>query len=99
MLVVCSGSGPREAIMAEAEGRGPLWLPEARYLGHTTTSKNWLTGYIELFINWLLGLTWTPGVSQTIIVFIGHYRYYQAIMGCPYSHIVYRPAWSCRPLL
>ena len=37
-----------------------LWLPEGQYLGQTT---------INLFNNWHVGLTLTPGFNQTIMDF------------------------------
>ena len=63
--------GLRAAIMAQG-----LYLPEDQYLGHTTTSNH------NLFINWLLGLTLSPGLNQAIMGFnrplwdlLGNYRF------------------------
>ena len=54
-----------------AEGRGSLWLPDGQYLGHSTIQAN-----ITFFINWLLGLILTPGLTRPLWDLLGHYGFY-----------------------
>ena len=79
LTIFCSGYGLgiglRAAIMERGQRQGSLNLPEGQYLGHT------LQATINLFINWFLGLTLTPGLTRPLWELLGHYGFCLAIMG------------------
>ena len=47
-----------------------------------------LQATMNLFINWLLGLTLTPRFNQTIMGYTSHYEFYRALMDFT------RPLWN-----
>ena len=63
-MTACDGmTMVNAAITAQAEGLVPLKLPKIN------TKAIPLQPTIHLFINWLIGLTFIPGVNQAIMGF------------------------------